>query len=115
MDEDLPWRSTISRTRQLYPTAVFERLFDYVFAQCVQQGLVKGNTQAVDSAPVKANASLDSVREKQSPQDVSAGLRVVDSACSPPTIPPPSTVRSAPINYGTGPPGKRNGKRNPAL
>jgi transposase len=28
VDEQLPWHSTISRTRQLYPTAVFERLFD---------------------------------------------------------------------------------------
>ena len=40
MDEDLPWHSTISRTRQLYPAAVFERLFDHVFAQCFAAGLV---------------------------------------------------------------------------
>ena len=26
--EDLPWHSTISRTRQLFPAAVFEHLFD---------------------------------------------------------------------------------------
>ena len=65
VDEELPWHSTVSRTRQLYPTAVFERLFDHVFAQCVAQGLVAGDTQAVDSAPVKANASLYSLCEKQ--------------------------------------------------
>ena len=65
VDEDLPWHSTVSRTRQLYPAAVFERLFDHVFAQCVTQGLVAGDTQAVDSAPVKANASLYSLCEKQ--------------------------------------------------
>ncbi len=65
MDEDLPWHSTISRTRQLYPTAVFEDLFDQVFRQCVSAGLVAGDTQVVDSAPVKAAASLDSLREKQ--------------------------------------------------
>ena len=64
VDEDLPWHSTISRTRQLYPAEVFERLFDHVFAQCVAQGLVAGHTQAVDSAPVKANASLYSRCEK---------------------------------------------------
>lgn len=28
VDEDLPWHSTISRTRQRYPSSVFERLFD---------------------------------------------------------------------------------------
>jgi hypothetical protein len=64
LDEELPWHSTVSRTRQLFPTAVFERLFDHVFAQCVARGLVAGDTQAVDSAPVKANASLDSLCEK---------------------------------------------------
>ena len=65
VDEELPWHSTVSRTRQLFPTAVFERLFDHVFAQCVARGLVAGDTQAVDSAPVKANASLEAVLEKR--------------------------------------------------
>jgi transposase len=64
VDEDLPWHSTISRTRQLCPATVFEHLFDHVFAQCVAAGLVKGHTQAVDSAPVKANASLESLCNK---------------------------------------------------
>lgn len=69
MDQDLLWHSTISRTRRLYPAAVFEHLFDHVFAQCVAAGLVAGHTQAVDSALVKANTSLESLREKQ-PADV---------------------------------------------
>ena len=55
----------MSRTRQLVAAAVLERLFDHVFARCVARGLVAGDTQAVDSAPVKANASLDSVCQKQ--------------------------------------------------
>jgi len=65
LDEELPWHSTVSRTRQLFPASVFEHLFDHVFAQCVAQGLVAGDTQAVDSAPIKANASLESMQEKQ--------------------------------------------------
>ena len=32
VDEDLPWHSTSRRTRQLFPAAVFEYLFDHVFA-----------------------------------------------------------------------------------
>ena len=32
VDEDLPWHSTISRTRQLYPLAVFRHLFGQLFA-----------------------------------------------------------------------------------
>jgi len=65
VDEDLPWPSTLSRTRQLYPAAVFEQLFGHVFAQRVAAGLVIGYTQAVNSAFVKANASLESPCEKQ--------------------------------------------------
>jgi len=32
VDEDLPWHSTISRTRQLYPLTVFRHLFGQLFA-----------------------------------------------------------------------------------
>lgn len=83
VDEDLPWHSTISRTRQLYPVAVFEHLFDQVFGQCVAAGLVAGDTQAVDSAPVKANASLDSLREKAP----AAALHVTQETTGPAELP----------------------------
>jgi|GEM_PF-3574960 len=46
VNEELPWRSTISRTQQLYPTQVVEHLFNHVFAQ-VAQGLEAGDMQAV--------------------------------------------------------------------
>ncbi|WP_257670772.1 transposase [Parapedobacter tibetensis] len=53
MDEQLPWHSTISRTRQLFPEAIFEEVFTKVFELCVSAGMVSGHTQAIDSAPVK--------------------------------------------------------------
>nr|MUH39234.1 transposase [Zobellia laminariae] len=62
IDEELPWHSTISRTRQLFPESVFEEVFTKVLRMCVEKGMVSGHTQAIDSAPVKANASMD--REK---------------------------------------------------
>jgi transposase len=92
VDEDLPWHSTISRTRQLYPAAVFEHLFDQVFAQCARAGLVAGDTQVVDSAPVKAAASLDSLREK--PAVIAPCLTVADK----PEAPPAPIVCSAPAH-----------------
>jgi transposase len=92
VDEDLPWHSTISRTRQLYPAAVFEHLFDQVFAQCVRAGLVAGDTQVVDSAPVKAAASLDTLREK--PAAVGPSLTVAGK----PQVLPAPVVRSAPAH-----------------
>ena len=70
IDEPLPWHSTVSRTRQLYPATIFESLFNKVFALCVDKGMVSGHTQAMDrggghSAPVKANASMESLELKK--------------------------------------------------
>ena len=97
VDEDLPWHSTISRTRQLYPATVFEHLFDHIFTQCVAAGLVAGDTQTVDSAPVKANASLDSLREKQAGPPPAPSLHVAGQ--SPPvTSTPAAAFRSAPAH-----------------
>lgn len=72
LDEPLPWHSTISRTRQLFGEEVFRRLFVQVLRQCAQKGMVKGKRQALDSVHVKANASMDSLREKEIVQDAEA-------------------------------------------
>lgn len=72
LDEPLPWHSTISRTRQLLGEEVFRELFKRVLRQCVQRGMVKGKRQAMDSVHVKANASMDSLREKEIVQDAEA-------------------------------------------
>ena len=61
IDEPLPWHSTISRTRQLYPETVFEAVFTKVLLLCIDKGMVSGHTQAIDSAPIKANASMDTL------------------------------------------------------
>ena len=98
VDEDLPWHSTISRTRQLYPAAVFEHLFDQVFAQCVAAGLVAGDTQTVDSAPVKANASLDSVCEKLAGPLPVPQLRKAGQPPTPKGAPPAALLRAAPAH-----------------
>lgn len=65
IDESLPWHSTISRTRQLYGEAVFQKLFEKVFNLCVESGMVTGRTQALDGALLKANASKDSLEVKE--------------------------------------------------
>jgi transposase len=65
LDESLPWHSTISRTRQLYGEEVFLSLFRKILSLCVHKGMIRGRRQAIDSAFVKANASLDSLVEKQ--------------------------------------------------
>lgn len=98
VDEDLPWHSTISRTRQLFPAAVFERLFDHVFAQCVAAGLVTGHTQAVDSAFVKANASLESLCEKQAAEVAAPTLHMAGEPVPGKSVPAPAAVISSPAH-----------------
>jgi transposase len=77
IDEELPWHSTISRTRGLFPEPVFESVFTRVFELCVSAGMVSGHTQAIDSAPVKANASMDSLELKVPEADLDSHLRKI--------------------------------------
>ncbi|TXD72007.1 transposase, partial [Aequorivita antarctica] len=77
IDEELPWHSTISRTRQLFPEDVFEAVFTKVFTLCVDAGMVSGHTQTVDSAPVKANASMDSLELKVPEEELESHLRKI--------------------------------------
>lgn len=65
IDEELPWHSTLSRTRKLYGDEVFLSLFRKVLSMCIEKGMVSGKRQAIDSAYIKANASLDSLLEKE--------------------------------------------------
>lgn len=69
IDESLPWHSTISRTRQLLGEEIFRELFKEVLRLCVNKGMVSGKRQAIDSAYIKANASMDSLIEKQVIED----------------------------------------------
>ena len=65
LDEELPWHSTLSRTRQLYEEDVFNALFKQVLKQRIEKGMLSGKRQAIDSVLVRANASMDSIKEKE--------------------------------------------------
>jgi transposase len=69
IDEPLPWHSTISRTRQLYGEEIFLELFRKILSMCISKGMVRGKRQAIDSALIKANASMDSLMEKEVLED----------------------------------------------
>lgn len=53
LDEELPWHSTLSRTRQLYSEEVFRLLFRKVLSQCIDKGMVGGCRQAVEFSACK--------------------------------------------------------------
>lgn len=72
IDEPLPWHSTLSRTRQLFGEDIFKKLFKSVLKQCIDKGMVAGRRQAIDSALIKANASMDSIAEKEILSDADA-------------------------------------------
>tara|TARA_B110001454_G_scaffold171297_1_gene162098 strand:- start:272 stop:1852 length:1581 start_codon:yes stop_codon:yes gene_type:complete len=75
IEEQLPWHSTLSRTRQLFPASVFESVFTKVLSMCVDKGMVSGHTQCIDSAPIKANASMDSLELKVPKEDLESHLK----------------------------------------
>ena len=65
IDEPLPWHSTLSRTRKLFGEEVFLALFRTILSKCVSKGMVSGRIQAIDSAFIKANASMESLVERE--------------------------------------------------
>lgn len=73
IDEPVPDHSTICKTRKRIPKEIFELVFNHVLSLCVDQGLVAGHTQSIDSAYINANASLDRMKEiklvDQSPEN----------------------------------------------
>ena len=82
IDEPLPWHSTLSRTRDVFPREVFDEVFDQVLTMCVDAGMVSGHTQAIDSAPVKANASMDSLELKVPEEELDDHIRKVRNLSS---------------------------------
>ncbi len=83
IDEPLPWHSTVSRTRNVLPEEVFDKTFTKVLQICIESGMVSGHTQVIDSAPVKANASMDSLELKVPACDLEDYLKKVRVMSSP--------------------------------
>ena len=77
IDEELSWHSTISRTCRLFPDDVFEQVFTRVLSMCVDKGMVSCHTQAIDSAPVKANASMNNLELKVPEEGLEAHLHSI--------------------------------------
>jgi len=77
INKELAWHSTISRTRQLFPESVFEQVFNKILRMCVENGMVSGKIQTIDSAPVKANTSMNSLELKVPEEELEEHLRKV--------------------------------------
>ncbi|BAU52128.1 IS1182 family transposase [Mucilaginibacter gotjawali] len=75
LGEELPWHSTLSRTRKLYGEETFLDLFKQVLKLCINHGLINGTRQAVDSALIPANAAKQSMVERLVMEDASVFSR----------------------------------------
>jgi IS5 family transposase len=60
LDERLPDHSSLTRIRQRWGETVFERIFQRTVKQCLQAGLVNGETVHVDSTLLRAHVSYAS-------------------------------------------------------
>jgi transposase len=88
LGEELPWHSTLSRTRKLYGEETFLDLFKQVLKLCIDKGLISGKRQAVDSALIPANASKQSMVERIVMEDASIFSRELnDNSEQEPAVP----------------------------
>lgn len=100
LDEELPWHSTLSRTRRLYGEEQFIDLFKRVLKLCIDAGLVDGKRQAVDSALIQANASKTNMLERQVIEDVFTYSRELDANSEDVPAQKPAKTKGKPKNKG---------------
>lgn len=62
IDESIPDHSAISKNLKRFGADLFQELFDRTVKQCQRAGLVGGELVHVDSTPIQADASDDSVK-----------------------------------------------------
>jgi transposase len=65
LEERTPDESTLRKTRQRLPEALFDAVFPRVLDQCQAAGLLPGRVIGTDSTLLNANASMDSLRHKE--------------------------------------------------
>ena len=61
LSQTTPDHSTISRTRRLIDVETHRKVFLWVLAMLAEEGLLKGNTVAIDGTTLEANAALRSI------------------------------------------------------
>ncbi len=61
LDEKTPDHSTVSRTRRLYWLSTHRAVFAWVLKLLAEEGLVRGDTVAIDATTLEANAALRSI------------------------------------------------------
>ena len=66
LSQTTPDHSTISRTRRLIDVETHRKVFLWVLSMLAEEGLLKGNTVAIDGTTLEANAALRSIVHRDS-------------------------------------------------
>src|SRR5882757_5900496 len=75
LSEATPDHSTISRTRRLIDLETHRKVFVWVLGMLAEEGLLKGNTVAIDGTTLEANAALRSIVRRDSGESYDEFLR----------------------------------------
>jgi transposase len=68
LSQTTPDQSTISRTRRLIDVETHRKVFLWVLGMLAEEGLLKGNTVAIDGTTLEANAALRSIVRRDNGQ-----------------------------------------------
>lgn len=75
LDEQTPDHSTISRTRRLYWLSTHKAVFGWVLKILTAEGLVQGQTIAIDATTLEANAALKNIVRRENGQSYNEYLK----------------------------------------
>jgi len=75
LSQTTPDHSTISRTRRLIDVETHRKVFLWVLGMLAEEGLLKGNTVAIDGTTLEANAALRSIVRRDTGQGYDDFLR----------------------------------------
>src|SRR5215831_5396044 len=75
LDEPTPDHSTISRTRRLYWVSTHKAVFNWVLKILTAEGLVQGQTIAIDATTLEANAALKNIVRRDNGQSYNEYLK----------------------------------------
>jgi transposase len=80
LDEKTPHHSTISRTRRLFWLSMHRAVFTWVLQILAEEGLLVGQTVAVDATTLEANAAIRSIVSRASGQSYEAFITALAEA-----------------------------------
>ena len=75
LDEETPDHSTLSRTRRLFWVETHQAVFRWVIEILQKEGLVKGQTVAIDATLLEANAAMKSIVRRDTGESYDEYLR----------------------------------------